>query len=123
MKQLQKDLQSAAKTLIALAKKIDAISKKLGGVKKTAPAKTSPAKATKKKPGVKTVKKVGPKKPAVATGADRVLKIVSSYKRGVSMAALIGKTGFNAKRVQNTVFRLRKLGKIKSLKKGVYVKA
>ncbi len=123
MKQLQKDLQSAAKALNALAKKIDAISKKLGGVKKTAPAKPSPAKATKKKTAVKTVKKSAPKKPVVATGSDMVLKIVSSYKRGVSMAALIGKTGFNAKRVQNTVFRLRKLGKIKSLNKGVYVKA
>ena len=123
MKQLQKDLQSAAKALNALAKKIDAISKKLGGVKKTAPAKPSPAKATQKKTAVKTVKKSAPKKPVVATGSDRVLKIVSGSQKGVSTAALIGKTGFNAKRVQNTVFRLRKLGKIKSLKKGVYVKA
>ncbi len=123
MKKLQKDLQSAAKALNTLAKKIDAISKKLGGDKKTAPAKTSPAKATKKKPGVKPVKKRAPKKLAVATGSDRVLKIVSGSQKGVNTAALIGKTGFNAKRVQNTVFRLRKLGKIKSLKKGVYVKA
>ncbi len=64
MKQLQKDLQSAAKALNAIAKKIDAISKKPGGDKKTAPAKTSPAKSTKKIPGVNTVKKSAPKKAA-----------------------------------------------------------
>jgi hypothetical protein len=33
------------------------------------------------------------------------------------------KTGYNQKKVANLVFKLRKQGKIKSVVKGVYVKA
>ncbi len=123
MKQLQKDLQSAAKALNTLAKKIDAISKKLGGDKKTAPAKTSPAKATRKPATSKTVKKSAPKKAASVAAPDAILNVINRHEKGVSMATLKEKTGFNTKKVQNAVFRLRKRGKIKSPKKGVYAKA
>jgi hypothetical protein len=39
------------------------------------------------------------------------------------MAALMEKTGYNQKKIANLVFKLRKQGKIKSVAKGVYVKA
>jgi len=123
MKQLQKEFQSAVKALIALATKIDAISKKLGKAEKAAPAINPPQKTTKKKTAVKTVKKSVPKKPTVETASDQVLKIISTSKKGVNTSDLIGKTGFNTKKVQNIVFRLRKQGKIKSIKKGIYAKA
>ena len=137
MKQLQRQLQSAAKTLNALATKIDAISKKLGEAEKAVPAIKSPPKAAKKKPAVrpvkksapkktaraKTVKKSVPKKAVVATGSDQVLKIISASEKGINTADLISKTGFKAKKVQNVVFKMRKQGKIKNASKGVYVKA
>ncbi len=128
MKQLKKDLESTAKTLNALAAKIDAISKKMGGAKKAKPApKPAPKparKAVKKAVKAKPVKKSAPeKKAAPITASDTVLKIVGRYKRGIKTAAIKDKTGYNEKKVQNIVFKLRKQGKIKSAVKGVYVKA
>ena len=123
MKQLKKDLQSAAKTLNALAAKIDAISKKLGGTEKAKPASKPAAKAVKKAVKAKPVKKTAPKKKAAPiTASDTVLKLVGRHKRGIKTAALKEKTGYNEKKVQNIVFKLRKQGKIKSAVKGIYVK-
>lgn len=119
MKQLKKNLQSAVKTLNVLAKKLDAISSKLD-----APAKPEPKpKAVKKDAPKKVVKKSAPKKAAAPTAAQTILKIIGRNKKGLNTAALIGKSGFNAKKVQNTVFRLKKQGIITTPKKGVYVKA
>ncbi|MDP7355514.1 MAG: hypothetical protein QGE94_10645 [Desulfobacterales bacterium] len=124
MTQLKKDLQSMVKTLNALAAKIDAISKKMGGAKKAKSAPKKVAKAVKKVVKAKPVKKSAPKKKAAPiTAADTVLKIVSRYKRGIKTAGIKEKTGYNSKKVQNIVFKLRKQRKIKSAVKGVYVKA
>ncbi len=123
MKQLKKDLESTAKTLNALAAKIDAISKKMGGAKKAKPAPKPARKVVKKAVKAKPVKKSAPKKKAAPiTASDTVLKIVGRYKRGIKTAAIKDKTGYNEKKVQNIVFKLRKQGKIKSAVKGVYVK-
>jgi len=123
MKQLKKDLESTAKTLNALAAKIDAISKKMGGAKKAKPAPKPARKVEKKAVKAKPVKKSAPKKKAAPiTASDTVLKIVGRYKRGIKTAAIKAKTGYNEKKVQNIVFKLRKQGKIKSAVKGVYVK-
>ena len=82
------------------------------------------AKAVKKVVKAKPVKKSAPKKKAAPiTAADTVLKIVSRYKRGIKTAGIKEKTGYNSKKVQNIVFKLRKQRKIKSAVKGVYVKA
>jgi hypothetical protein len=42
--------------------------------------------------------------------------------QGVDGATLAKKTGFDNKKVANIVFKLRKMGKIKSVSKGVYAK-
>lgn len=123
MKQLKKDLESTAKTLNALAAKIDAISKKMGGAKKAKPGPKPAAQVVKKAVKAKPAKKSAPKKKAAQiTASDTVLKIVGRYKRGIKTAAIKEKTGYNEKKVQNIVFKLRKQGKIKSAVKGVYVK-
>jgi len=98
-------------------------------VKKKA-VKKAPAKkvAVKKAPTKKVaVKKAAPKKAPVkkakpATAVDTVLAIINRYKKGIGMAALMEKTGYNQKKIANLVFKLRKQGKIKSVDKGVYVK-
>ncbi len=123
MKQLQKELQSAVKALNALAAKIYAILKKLEGLEKTKPAKKSPKKQAKKTASKKAVKKSTQKKAAAPTASDTILKLIGRYKKGLNTAALIKKTGFNTKKIRNIVFRLRKQGKIKSPKKGIYAKA
>jgi predicted Rossmann fold nucleotide-binding protein DprA/Smf involved in DNA uptake len=87
-------------------------------------AKPAKAKAVKKVAAKKAApKKAVPKKAKPATAADTVLAIINRYKKGVNNAALMEKTGYNQKKISNLVFKLRKQGKIKSVAKGVYVKA
>lgn len=123
MKQLQKNLQSAVKTLNVLAKKLDAISSKLDAPEKKEPKPKAVKKAVKKAAPKKVVKKSAPKKAAGPTAAQTILKIIGRTKQGLNTAALIEKSGFNAKKVQNTVFRLKKQGIITTPTKGIYVKA
>jgi hypothetical protein len=74
------------------------------------PKKTS----AKKTPAQKTVKNT--------TAAYTVLAIINRSRKGVDSATLSKKTGFDKKKIANIVFKLRKLGKIKSVSKGVYTK-
>jgi len=54
------------------------------------------------------------------TASDAVLAVIRRSKKGVDTATLAEKTGFDKKKIANIVFRLRKLGKIASVSKGVY---
>jgi hypothetical protein len=51
-----------------------------------------------------------------------VLKVISGSKQGVDMPTLMKKTEYERKKVSNIIYKLGKLGKIKSIQKGVYVK-
>jgi hypothetical protein len=132
MKKLKKDLEAILKALNGLAQKVEKLQEQIG--EETKPTKKSKAKAVKKKAVKKTpIKKIAAKKAAPkkvvrkkakpVTAADTVLAIIKRYKKGVGNAALMEKTGYNQKKIANLVFKLRKQGKIKSVDKGVYVKA
>jgi hypothetical protein len=124
MKNLKKDLQAINKELKAFAKKTESLLKAVDNLEKLKAAKKPKAKPTKGKAVKKTpAKKPAPKKAARATAVDTVLTIIKRSKKGVGTAALMEKTGYNQKKISNLVFKLRKQGKIKSLVKGVYVKA
>ncbi len=128
MKILKKNLQSVNKELNALAKKVDKLIVVVGKLEKPKATKKPTAKAVKRKPVKKTVaKKIAAKKSAAKkttkTAFDTVLGIIKGYKRGVNTAALMKKTGFNERQIHNNVYTLKKQGKIKSEKKGVYLKA
>jgi predicted Rossmann fold nucleotide-binding protein DprA/Smf involved in DNA uptake len=128
MNQLKKNLEALSRDLKVLADKTERWLKMLEKYEKP---KAKPAKATAvKKAPIKKVaakkaapKKAVPKKAKPATAVDTVLAIIKRSKKGVNMAALMEKTGYNQKKVANLVFKLRKQGKIKSVAKGVYVKA
>ncbi len=136
MKNLKKDLQAVNKDLKALAKKVDKIVVAVEKLEKPKTVKAKPVKktVTKAKPVKKVAakkapaKKVAVKKPAVKktvqlSAADTVLGFIKRYKKGVDTAALMGKTGFNQKKIFNVIYKLKKQGKIKSVGKGVYLKA
>ena len=110
MKNLQQELKKISTEFTKLAGKIDKISKELetgkAPVKKT-PAKTKPVKA----------------KPKEETAFATVVNIINSSKKGVTTAQIMEKTGFNRVKVANIIFTARKQGKIKTVSKGVYVKA
>jgi predicted Rossmann fold nucleotide-binding protein DprA/Smf involved in DNA uptake len=70
-----------------------------------------------------TAKKAPAKRAARLTATDQVLGIIKRSKKGVDASTLVKKTGFNAKKIQNILFRTHKQGKIKRTGKGVYVGA
>ena len=89
-------------------------------VKKTQSPKALPKKPSEKKiVAQKTIGKIQPQ----ATAVETVFELIKNAENGMSTGLLIEKTGFNVKKVQNLVFKLRKQGKIKSVTKGMYVSA
>ena len=142
MKKMKKDLEAISKALNGLAQKVQKMQEQIGeetkptkkpkakAVKKKAVKKAPARKAAVKKAPIKKVaaKKAAPKKTMLkiasqATAVDTAFNIIKRYKKGVNMATLMEKTGYNQKKIANLVFKLRKQGKIKSVSKGVYVKA
>jgi hypothetical protein len=96
-------------------KKPKAVIKKSEKVKKEVkPASKAPA---------ERAKKPAAKKPAKETAAEIVLGVITKNKEGIDAAGLEKATGFGRKKIQNIIFKLKKQGKIKTEKRGIYVKA
>ena len=113
MKGLKRDLQSVLKDLKALTKKMQKIAKKLDRFEKA-----KPRKALKPKAAPKATKKAKKETPI-----DTVLATVRRSRKGIDSATLKKKTGFSDNNLRTIIYRLRKQGKIKSERRGFYVKA
>ncbi len=113
MKQLKKDLQAISKDLKQLTVRTEKIAKKLAKLEKPKPVKKSRAKA---KPKVT-------KKPVKISTAATVLAIIKRSRKGVDVATLKNKTGFESRKISNIVQRFKREGKIQSGGRGIYVKA
>jgi len=108
-------MKSMARGIEVLAEKLDVIAKSQKDEKvKAKPARKAQAKA-KKKPVAKKEKPT--------TAVDTVFAIIKRSKKGVDTAILVEKTGYDKKKIANLVYKLKKQGKIKSVGKGVYLKA
>ncbi len=128
MKKLKQDLIAVNKELKALVKKTESLMKTVGTIEKAKavkPKKASPKKAIKPK----AVKKVAAqntsatKKAAKLTDTDKFLNIIKRSKKGVTIKTIMKKTGFEVKKIRNMIFRATKMGKVKSVSRGVYVGA
>ena len=64
---------------------------------------------------------VSQKKPAVSA-TEVVCEAIVTAKNPITMDELGEQTGFNTKKLNNIIYRLRKQDKIKSVSKGVYTK-
>jgi hypothetical protein len=133
MKDFDVALKAVAEGLRTIAQGMGKIAEKLEESTPKKQPKAKPARKTKTKPAPKVKAVAKPKKapakkaPAkktvkTATAADTVLAVINRTKKGVSTATLAEKTGFDNKKIANIVFKLRKLGKVKSVGRGVYVK-
>lgn len=130
-KNLKKDLQAINREIKALSKKVEKVIVAVDKLEKVKAVKAKPVrKAAVKKPAAKakpvrkaTVKKPAAKKTAQLSAVDTAFGFIKRYKKGISTAALMEKTGFDQKKVYNIIYKLNSLGKIKSVGKGVYVKA
>jgi hypothetical protein len=105
VKQLKKDLQTVSKSLQQLMLRTEKIAKKLGKLEKA-------------KAKLKITKK-----PVKVSAAATVLAVIKRSRKGVDVATLRKKTGFESRKISGIVQRFKKEGKIKNSGKGIYVKA
>ena len=112
MNDLEKSLRKISADLMKVAQKTEALAAKLDTAQNPGPAESARKKASKKTP-----------KPAAPTSADTVYKVIARYKKGAGIDTIKQKTGYDAKKIQNLVYKLKKQDKIKSETKGVYMKA
>jgi len=137
MKELDVVLKTVVDGMKVMAQGVESLAEKLEGIAKARldeKAKAKPARKTPAKPkkkiakktvqktvAKKAVKKAVTKKPV--TAVDTVLKIINKSKKGVDTSTLMKKTGYNQRKIANLVYKLNKQGKIKSVGRGVYLKA
>ena len=93
------------------------IAKKLEKLEKPKPVKKSKAKVKAK------IKPKIAKKPVNVSAAATVLAVIKRSRKGVDVATLRNKTGFESRKISGIVQRFKKEGKIKNRGKGIYVKA
>jgi len=136
MKEVQKLLKLVSDGLRSLAQGVEAIAEKVDETTKTKRDDAPQSKKQSESPkSVKSVNKAvkEAEKPAPqaakqkaaksATATDTVLNLIGSSKTGINTAAIREKSGYEQKKVSNIVYKLKKQGKIKAVKKGFYVKA
>ena len=130
MPELEQLLATVSEGLKALAGGIEEIAQRIetlgdakgkGAVGKKKAAKPAPAKS-KKKPPAKKRKSAPKKKAKPKTATDTVLAVISRTPKGIKTSDIKAKTGFDEKKVYNIVFKLKQQGKIKTIRRGVYVK-
>jgi len=114
MKNIKKNLQTVNKDLKALIKKTETLIKSIDKIEKQKAVKKPKAKAK----AVPSVKKADQK-----TAFETIMGIIYRSRKGVTMAQLKEKSGFDAKKIANIIYKGKKRGNIKSINKGVYLKA
>jgi len=112
---LKTPAQHAVGALKALTRQTDHLIKAINKFEKEKAAKRKKAKKPARKAPAKKAKKV--------TDTDKVLNIIKRSKKGVGVAALTKKTGFDEKKVRNIVTRAFSQKKIKRAGRGIYVGA
>ncbi len=114
MGQLKKDLMVVTKDLKKLTQKTGKMIKQLEKLEKVQAAK---------KPKAKAIKKAIAKKPTGLSASGTVLAIIKRSRKGVDTAALTKKTDLEGRKIRDIIYRLKKQGKIKRDRKGLYVEA
>jgi hypothetical protein len=69
------------------------------------------------------VRKATAKKPTKVSASGTVLAIIKRSRKGIGAAALTKKTDLEGRKIRDIIYRLKKQGKIKRDRKGLYVKA
>ena len=123
MKQIQRTMQSAVKDIKKLTLKMENIQKQLnrmeGSTSTKRTVKTSPARSRKITSAGHAVQRRSRK----VTAYDTALAVINRSRKGITVAQLRERTGFNEKKVWNLLYKAKKQGKIKNTQRGVYIKA
>ena len=115
MNDLKMSLKKVASDLMKAAKEVEKLTGKLETQTKS--STTPKKKAAGKNPLKQTVSAKQP------TAVDTAFNVIKRHRKGVNIATIMQKTGYDAKKIHNLVYKLKKQGKIKSEIKGVYMKA
>jgi hypothetical protein len=122
MKNVMTQIKTLAKNLTALQDKLEKLKAQVGG--KAAPAKK--AAAVKVKKGIvkkKTAVKKVTSSDAKNTVLENVLDVIGKSRSGANIADLKAKTNLESRQLSNALYKLSKKGQIKTVSRGVYVKA
>ncbi len=122
MKEVDVVLKAIADGLKSMADGFYSISRQLNDLIKNDGKKSTKVKLEKKKAIAKPkarIKATAPKKKATAS-TEVVFEIINKANAPVDNVKISKKTGFDAKKVANVVYRLKKQGKIKSVDRGTY---
>ena len=82
-----------------------------------------PEKIKTETPQKKATKKAKPQASKTMPATDQVLEVIQKSKTGVDNVTISKQTGLNQKQVSSALLRLKKYGKIKSVKRGVHTAA
>ena len=124
MKQLKLEMKTVLKDLKQLTRKAERIATKLDKLEKASKTKPVAKPKAKSAPAKKTTTaKAVAKKAKKMSASDTILKIIKSRKTPIDTVSLKKRTGFKDNNIRMIVYRLKKRGKIKSVRKGVYQKA
>ena len=75
------------------------------------------------KPGAKILPKKAAPKTRDRSRFDTVVGIIKRSRKGITVAGIREKTGLDDKQIRNIVYKAKKQGRIKNLKRGVYIPA
>jgi hypothetical protein len=125
MKQLKREFKLVLKSLKALSQKTEKMIKTLDKLEKSQMGKKTRVKAKPKAKSIKKapVRKLVASKKTKLTAADTILSVIKKSRKGVDTAALTKKTGLEGRKIWDITYRLKKQGKIKKDRKGLYLKA
>lgn len=118
MKEVKKDLLALTRRLKALARDTERLAKKLDKLQKAQAAKKPKVKPRARPAKKKVTKKRAPK----LSASETVLRIIKKSSKGVDTTTLRKKSGFQGRKVRDILYRLKKQRKIRSPRKGVYIK-
>ncbi len=117
MDKVKKDLEAIIDGLNSVSEKLEKLAKSISGVKAAPKAK----KAVSRSAGKKTKKAAVKTNHQGPTSLEVVLDLIQAANDGINTATLEKETGFNTKKVQNVIFKLKKKGQIKTKRKGIYI--
>jgi predicted Rossmann fold nucleotide-binding protein DprA/Smf involved in DNA uptake len=89
-------------------------------ISKQTSIKAEPGKMKTETPQKKATKKTKPRTPKAKPATDQVLEVIQKSGNGVDNVTISKHTGLNQKQVSSALLRLKKYGKIKSVKRGVH---
>ncbi|MDA8141220.1 MAG: hypothetical protein M0036_21465 [Desulfobacteraceae bacterium] len=126
MSKVQTQIKSLAKNLASLAGKLEKLSTQVGAATKAAGGKKKRVAKAGKKAKAATKKKGAAKKAPTSgkdTVLDNVMDVIVKSRAGANIASLREKTGLESRQLSNALYKLSKKGQIKTVSRGVYVKA